>query len=437
MKKIFWFVLVICTAITVNSASIDYLMNNSAAYLGNPSQAGIISVDGAFYNPAGLTQLEDGTYININGLFSGVEESMNLSDKKFDAKDYPMAPSFNLVYKKDKSAFYLNTSVIAGGPHLNFKSGVAGLELAAQAFNKLDPLAGTVRALNAELKNGDFEGENRYYQGIIGGTYQINNVFSVSLGGKYVYSVRKLEGDAEYSFNKGNPIGASINGNDLHIKSKREADGFGGVIGLNIRVNENLNIGMKYDTPVKLTFDTNATEDKKMYIGALGKNLGISDFYPTYKDGYSGRRDLPGVLSFGISGKVNKFTLMAGYNHYFNKAANIDNIDYNDGNEINFGLMYDINEKFTWTAGVNIADTGAKNSSYNDVEFALNSQFYGTGIIYKHDDKNEFTVSVSYVHYNSENGEDENFIAGTKLEKSKVTYKKGVVGMGIGYTHKF
>ena len=88
---------------------------------------------------------------------------MNLSDKKFDAKDYPMAPSFNLVYKKDKSAFYLNSSVIAGGPHLNFKNGVAGLELAAQAFNKLDPLAGTARALNAELKSGDFEGENRYY----------------------------------------------------------------------------------------------------------------------------------------------------------------------------------------------------------------------------------------------------------------------------------
>ncbi|MDR2879059.1 MAG: hypothetical protein LBV03_04005 [Fusobacteriales bacterium] len=171
-------------------------------------------------------------------------------------------------------------------------------------------MAGTVRALDAELKNGDFEGENRYYQGIIGGTYQINRVLSISLGGKYVYSVRKLAGDAEYSFYKGNPTGDSINGNELHIKSKREADGFGEVFGLNIRVNENLNIGMKYDTPVKLTFDTNAVEDKKIYIGALGKNLGISDFYPAYKDAYSGSRDLPGVLSLGISGKVNRFILM-------------------------------------------------------------------------------------------------------------------------------
>ena len=82
-------------------------------------------------------------------------------------------------------------------------------------------------------------------------------------------------------------------------------------------------------------------------------------------------------------------------------------------------------------------DTGAKKSSYNDVEFSLNSQFYGTGVIYKHDEKNEFTFSVSYIHYDSENGEDENFLAGTKLEKSKVTYKKGIIGMGIGYTYKF
>ena len=39
--------------------------------------------------------------------------------------------------------------------------------------------------------------------------------------------------------------------------------------------------------------------------------------------------------------------------------------------------------------------------------------------------------------FDSENGEDENFLAGTKLEKSKVTYKKGIIGMGIGYTYKF
>lgn len=437
MKKINKLLSVLILSISVHAASIDYLMNNSAGYLGNPSQTGNISVDGAFYNPAGLTHLEDGTYINISGLFSRVEESMEVSGKKFKAKDYPMAPSFNLVYKKDKSAFYLNGSVIGGGPNLKFKDGVAGIELAAQAFNKLDPFANTGRALNAKLENGNFEGENRYYQGIIGATYQLNETVSLSLGGKYVYSVRKLEGDAEYSFNGNSLIGSTIQGHKLHIKSKREADGFGGVLGLNIKATDNLNIAFKYDTPVRLKFDSKTTENERITIGAIGKTLGISDFYPSYKDGLRSRRDLPGVLSVGISNKVNKFTFLAGFSHYFNEAANIDQVDYEDGNEVNFGIMYDINEKFTWTAGVNISDTGAKTSSYNDVEFALNSQFYGTGLIYKPDNKNEFTFTISYINYNSKNGEDENFVAGTKLEKSDVTYKKSIFGMGLGYTYKF
>ena len=437
MKKIFGTLLMFGFSIFTYTASIDYLMNNSASYLGNPSQTGNISVDGAFYNPAGLTLLEDGLYININGLFSGVEETMELSGKKYKAKDYPAAPSLNIVYKQDKSAFYFNTSVIAGGPHLKFKDGVAGIELAAHALNKLDPLANTSMALNAKLINGDFEGENRYYQGIIGASYQVNNILSLSVGGKYVYSIRKLEGDAQYSFNRSNPIGASLVGDRLHIDSKREADGFGGVLGVNIKATENINIGIKYDTPVKLKFDSKTTEDEKITIGVLGQTLGISDFYPAYKDGLRARRDLPGVLSIGISNKINKFTFLVGYNHYFNKAANMDGVNYDDGSEVNFGIMYDINGKFTWTAGVNIADTGAKTSSYNDVEYALNSQFYGTGIIYKHNDKNQFTLTFSYVNYNSKNGRDEEFLEGTKLEKSNVTYKKSIFAMGLGYTYKF
>ena len=340
-------------------------------------------------------------------------------------------------YKKEKFSYYFNTSIIAGGATLNFKDGVPGLELAAQGINKLDPLKNTSRALNANLENGNFDGENRYFQGAVGISYLLNDKVSVSLGGKYVYGIRKLSGNAEYSYNKSSPLGAIVDGNALHIDSKRTADGFGGILGVDIKPTDNLNIAFKFETPVKLNFKANTSEDEKIYLGFLDRSLGISTFYPEYKDGNKMRRDLPAVLSAGVSNKINKVTLLFSYNHYFNKAASIDNQNYDDGNEASIGIMYDINEKFTWTTGVNFADTGAKRSSYNDVEFSLNSQFYGTGIIYKHDEKNEFIFSVSYIHYDSENGEDENFLAGTKLEKSRITYEKGIIGMGIGYTYKF
>ena len=56
----------ILTAVFANGASIDYLSNNSTSYFQNPSQAGKISVEGVFYNPAGTAFVDDGTYVNLN-----------------------------------------------------------------------------------------------------------------------------------------------------------------------------------------------------------------------------------------------------------------------------------------------------------------------------------------------------------------------------------
>ena len=69
-------ILSVLTAIFANAASIDYLSNNSASYFQNPSQTGKISVEGAFYNPAGTAFLDDGTYINANLQNSMIDESM-------------------------------------------------------------------------------------------------------------------------------------------------------------------------------------------------------------------------------------------------------------------------------------------------------------------------------------------------------------------------
>ena len=99
-------------SLSASGASIDYLMNNSSVYLGNPAQTANISVESAFFNPAGLVYLDDGTYLNINAFLSSVEESTTLDGKKYKADDFPVTPSFNLVYKKEKFAYYLNTSII-------------------------------------------------------------------------------------------------------------------------------------------------------------------------------------------------------------------------------------------------------------------------------------------------------------------------------------
>ena len=431
-KKIL--LLSIIVAGMANAASVDYLMNNSTSYFQNPAQTAQITVEGVFYNPAGTAFVDDGLYLNVNAQNSIINESMKVEGKTFDATSFAAVPSFNLLYKKSNYSLFANASVIGGGATLEYEGGTAGVYLAAAALNAKDPLKGTAMALNANLSGGKFIGENRYYQGIIGGAYKVNDKLSVSLGGKYVYTTRKLEGTADYAYNGSSPMGKYLKGNTLSIDSTRKADGVGFTVGADYKLDETTNFAIKYDSRVRLTFETEATEADKMLF--MGKTLGISAFYPTYANGTKTERDLPGVLSLGASKSIGKATYSIGYNHYYNKAANIDGIEYQDGFEANIGIDYKLNEKITLHGGFNFADTGAKPSTYNDTEYAVNSQIYAAGLTYKPNENNEWKFSLAYISYNSENGKDTPSVIGT-LEKSKVKYDKAIGVFGIGYTHKF
>ena len=431
-KKIL--LLSIIVAGMANAASVDYLMNNSTSYFQNPAQTAQISVEGVFYNPAGTAFVDDGLYLNVNAQNSIINESMKVEGKTFDATSFAAVPSFNLLYKKNDYSLFANASVIGGGATLEYEGGAAGVYLAAAALNSKDPFKGTAMGLNANLSGGKFIGENRYYQGIIGGAYKVNDKLSVSLGGKYVYATRKLEGTADYTYTALSPMGKYLKGNTLSIDSTRKADGVGFTIGADYKLDETTNFAIKYDSRVRLTFEAEGTEADKMLF--MGKTLGISAFYPTYANGVKKERDLPGVLSLGASKSIGKATYSIGYNHYYNKAANIDGIEYQDGFEANIGIDYKLNEKITLHGGFNFADTGAKPSTYNDTEYAVNSQIYTTGLTYKPNENNEWKFSLAYVSYNSENGENTPSVIGT-LEKSKVKYDKAIGVFGIGYTHKF
>ena len=81
MKKLIKLLMPVVISLSASGASIDYLMNNSSVYLGNPAQTANISVESAFFNPAGLVYLDDGLYLNINAFLSSVEESTVLDGR--------------------------------------------------------------------------------------------------------------------------------------------------------------------------------------------------------------------------------------------------------------------------------------------------------------------------------------------------------------------
>ena len=443
-------------------ASIDHIQNYTAEYNANMAQQAAISpTTSAYYNPAGIMRLENGTYFTGGVQVAFGKETMKYRTKAGDGGDYSAdllapIPNFALIKKQDDRAFFWTFGGIAGGGDLEYKDGVAGIKVLEDALNntplmdlgeKNPMLTGNyILGGNAKDRGSWAEGENMYAQTTIGTAWNINNKLSMSVAGRVVYGWRNLKAHLDADIDLTDTSGIIIPGGkapNQHITADMDAErtawGFGGQIGLNYAANDTWNFAMRYDTKVKMEFEADATEKRQ---NLLGNELGFNMFFPQYADGAKYRRDLPAILALGASQKVtDRWTMFYGGNYYFNESAKIDKdvpgyaygLEYDNGWEISVGTEYWLNEKWAVLGGVNYADTGAPKDSYSDVEFALNSFLVGMGVKYRPDEDTECVVSTSHYFYESTDG---NFAEKYKGANSQ-RYDKNISSIGFSYTKKF
>lgn len=428
-------------------ASIDHIQTYTPEYLGNQAQNGMINNVSAYYNPAGLVHLEKGTYVQIGAQLAVGHEKMEYNGKDYKADLFQPIPNFALYKVEDDSALYWTFGALGGGGDLKYDDGVAGTAVIPDIVAN-GPLAalGPVSTVGSKA-----EGSNLYAQTTLGKVWKIDNKLSLSAAGRVIYGSRTLKGDLYLSGEKIEGILSEKENRHAYIDSERTAWGFGGQFGLNYKASDRLNFGLRYDTRVKLDFKADASESKiklsKLPFGL--PDLGFTDFYPEYADGTKIRRDLPAILAAGISYKVtDDWTVGLSGNYYFNKDAKMDRIkaksalgstpieaEYDNGYEIALGTEYRINPKWAVLGGVNYAYTGAKYTSYDDVEFALDSIMVGTGLKYNPDETSEWVFTVAHYFYDSEEGHFSEKYKGMGI--SNPEYSKSITAFGVGYTKKF
>ena len=437
-------------------ASIDHIQNYTAEYNANMAQQAAISpTTSAYYNPAGIMRLENGTYLTGGVQVAFGKETMKYHTKDGDGGDYSAdllapIPNFAMIKKQDDRAFFWTFGGIAGGGDLEYKDGVAGIKVLEDGYGSIDKIGPLL--LGAKDKNSWAEGENMYAQTTIGTAWNINNKLSMSVAGRVVYGWRNLDAhldaDIKLDGNKlshisGKPLPLEIPVNvTADIEAERTAWGFGGQIGLNYAANDTWNFAMRYDTKIKMEFE--ADTNSKPYTNPMlpGASLGFEMFFPQYADGAKYRRDLPAMLAVGASQKVtDRWTMFYGGNYYFNESAKIDKdvpgyaygLEYDNGWEISVGTEYWLNNKWAILGGVNYADTGAPKDSYSDVEFALNSFLVGMGVKYRPDEDTEWVVSTSHYFYESTDGNFAEKYPGANSQR----YDKNISSIGFSYTKKF
>lgn len=460
-------------------ASIDHIQNYTAEYNANMAQQAAISpTTSAYYNPAGIMRLENGTYFT-----GGVQLAIGKETMKYNAKHDGSSitsdadllapiPNFALIKKQDDRAFFWTFGGIAGGGNLEYDEvpAMKALEdvltvIRNPYFGSDKPLHGIENFPGIAIKNlsvdGSWvEGENMYAQTTIGTAWNINNKLSMSVAGRVVYGWRNLKGELKATaqaegitrISPNVPLG-NVTG-QASIDSERTAWGFGGQIGLNYAANDTWNFAMRYDTKIKMEFEAD-TDSQELAINAgqlsLKPGLGFENFFPQYADGAKHRRDLPAMLAVGASQKVtDKWTMFYGANYYFNESAKIDKdvvytnilppnkketgIEYDNGWEISVGTEYWLNNKWAVLAGVNYADTGAPKESYSDVEFALDSVLVGMGVKYRPDEDTEWVVSTSHYFYEAADGTlDKKYDGKANAQR----YDKNISSIGFSYTKKF
>ena len=483
MKKVLFLIGILSSG--VYGASIDHIQTYSPDYLANQAQTGMIDEVSAYYNPAGLTRLDKGKYIHAGLQFAHGHEKMSYKGLEHKASLNQFIPNITLTSVDEKGTTFFNFGGLAGGGKLAY-DGVSGVDVLADLAQ--------FKPLGIYDKGSSLTGSNKYEQITLGRAFNVDDKLSFSVAARLVHGSRNLKGNLNIGANpsaqykqakvqqvtqevskavdaatqgkglsaaqiealktqKTNEALAKLNKrlNDLtqnglsgDINSKREAWGYGFQLGVNYKVNDKLNLAARYDSRIKMNFKARGSENQLQTTDIIGSNIGLSTFYPQYTINSKIRRDLPAILAVGASYKVtDNYLVSTSANYYFNRHAKMDRVttfgghehgrDYKNGWDIALGNEYKLNDKFTLIGSVNYARTGAKNSSFNDTEYALNSVTLGAGLRYRYDETLSLTGSVAHFIYDKEDG---NFKEKYKVNENQ-KYHKEITAFGLSVTKKF
>jgi long-chain fatty acid transport protein len=346
-KKFVVFILVLPMLLlcSIAFANVDQLSNMSAEWIrtGNRNAA-TDSTDIVIYNPAGLTKMSEGFHLNIGNqsLFRKPEHSFDLGlpgsgGKKSFEQDDPdyFLPNFYMSYNEDDFAIFGGYYIPGGGATVDYPNGSVNTRFIG-AMTVLGS-GGMFSAFN----NDYLEATSIYLTSEIGAAYRVNDRISLAVALRYIRAENEVKAGATM-------IDVWGNEHDWKLKYDTDADGLGGVVGINISPRQDVNIGLRYETRVKLEFETDLKQND------FPEEFDLADYNE------KNRRDFPAMFGIGVEYRLSpKLTTEMDFNWYFQEGA--DWGKFADGSDISeqagdcwslggtFG--YQINEAFLVSIG--------------------------------------------------------------------------------------
>ncbi len=177
---------------------------------------------------------------------------------------------------------------------------------------------------------------------------------------------------------------------DRYLEVSQRGWGITPILGIDYRTGK-WNFAARYEFTTKLNIENKTKKDDTN----------------RYKDGVNTPNDIPGILALGAQYEVLKnLRIMAGYNHYFDKDARMDNDKQkflkNNTQEFLAGVEWDINPSVTVSAGGQRTLYGLGDGKYlTDLSFVTSSYSFGVGAKIKVAKNAHLNVAYFFTNYSN------------------------------------
>ncbi|RJP91607.1 MAG: hypothetical protein C4518_07800 [Desulfobacteraceae bacterium] len=304
---LFIMLLFLLCASSTAMANVDQLSNMSPEWIrtGNRNAA-TDSTDIVVYNPAGLTKMSQGLHLNFGNqsLFREPEHSYNLglpasNDNRCnsqDSNDY-FIPNFYTAYNKGDLSLFGGFYIPGGGAEVDYPNG----SINTQFIGAMTVMGSS--GMFTGFTNDYLDANSTYYTTEIGAAYRCTEFISLAAGLRYIYVKNEIKAGATFT-------DVYAGEHKWKLRYDTDADGAGGVLGMNLSPHRDVNIGLRYETRVVLDFETDLKQND------FPEEFGLAE----YKD--KNRRDFPAMFGIGLEYRISpKWTTEFDYNMYFQEDA--------------------------------------------------------------------------------------------------------------------
>lgn len=378
--------------------------------------------DIVMYNPAGVMAMEDGFYGNISAHYIAKDYNNKINGMDFDQDESSIVPGLFAVYKSGSWAGFFGVSNVLGGGKVDFDTGDATTYALGLGIIQLANMQLAYNLIPSDyyyttISSQHLEAEHIGLGYTFGGAYKFNDMFSMSLGLRYVDS--PLEASGSVTISPTNSLSPYNDPLTASVDYEEDANGWGGVIGFDITPSDAVNIGIRYDTKVNLDYDQTVNEDNFGVLGALGVT-----------NGGTRTENLPGMFALGFSYKFSeKLRGEADLTYYLNDSANDESVADN-GFDMGVMVEYGFSEALKGSLGYLYTSTGVDAEDMTPELPELDAHTLGAGLAWEASPGFDINWSIGQVFYQSDSYT-------STTTGATIEYEKDITFVALGFQYKF